>query len=290
MAGTAHLDVTVCIPYFQCRRYIRRAVESVLAQTYPHLTVVVINDGDPDSPWDQLSHISDRRLVQFDLPVNRGPFFATAVVVNACASPYLLIQDSDDWSVPDRLSRLLRKLCQENCDFVGSSLAMYRESADCGIQFRYYARFPHHPRGDQSRMGWRLSHHGLWKCASLRALGGYYGGLRLSYDLFLTSVISILGKARCLDLPLYFRMQRLASTTVQPGTAIRSPQRLAMERVLQNMYHEVLWWRRAFDQRRISQEQLFSRVRVITSRYIDPTAGKALGAESSRLRAVLEQR
>lgn len=282
--------VTVCIPYFRARKYIRRAVESMLNQTYSHLTVVVINDGDPEKPWDQLSQISDPRLVRFDLPENRGPFFATAVVLNACLSPYLLIQDSDDWSTPDRLQKLLDKLRGDNCDFVGSSLAMFKESANGNVYFSHFARFAGSPLGDLSRLGWRLSHHGLWKCASLRALGGYYGGLRLSYDLFLTNAISILGKARCLDLPLYFRVARPTSMTVQANTAIRSKYRIEVERVLESMYQEIVFWRNAFLLRRISKWQLAGCVRAVTARHIDSQTANALSAESHRLRSMLVQR
>src|SRR5437588_10894426 len=64
--------VTACIPYFQTRRYIRRAVESLLKQTYHNLTVVVVNDGDPEPPWRELADINDRRLVRVSLPYNFG--------------------------------------------------------------------------------------------------------------------------------------------------------------------------------------------------------------------------
>src|SRR5262245_35812210 len=87
--------VTVSIPYFRCKPYICRAVESILEQTYHHLTVVVVNDGDPEPPWDQLAHIDDPRLVRFNLAANYGRYFVDAVVLNATPDLYFVVQDAD---------------------------------------------------------------------------------------------------------------------------------------------------------------------------------------------------
>src|ERR1700692_1505713 len=94
--------IVACIPYYDCRRYVRRAVLSLLSQTHSNITVVVVNDGDPKSPWSELADIRDPRLVRFDMTANHGPYFASAVVLNATTAPYFLVQDADDWSTPDR--------------------------------------------------------------------------------------------------------------------------------------------------------------------------------------------
>src|SRR5690349_9267744 len=116
--------VMACIPFFRCREHIRRAVESLLTQTHRNLVVVVINDGDSEVPWDQLAHIRDPRLVCYDLSKNRGPYFATAVALNATSAPYLLIQDADDWSSPTRIGRLLTALEHDRSDFAFSAHAI----------------------------------------------------------------------------------------------------------------------------------------------------------------------
>ena len=112
MPNLYDLDVVASVPYFNARGYIRRAVESLLAQTHRRLTVVVVCDGDPYPPWPELAHIQDPRLVRFSLARNYGPYFAHQVVLGASTDRYFLVQDSDDWSTPARVSALLHALDQ----------------------------------------------------------------------------------------------------------------------------------------------------------------------------------
>lgn len=107
--------ITVSIPYFKARGYIRRAVNSILAQPHRRLRVVVVNDGDRVGPWRELADIADPRLVRFDHPENRNRYFADAVVLAATPDDWFATQDADDWSEPDRLERLIQRAQQFQC-------------------------------------------------------------------------------------------------------------------------------------------------------------------------------
>lgn len=71
--------VTASIAYFGCKAYIRRAVETLLNQSFREMRVIVVSDGDPEPPSGQLADIKDPRLVFYDLEKNFGPYFANAV-------------------------------------------------------------------------------------------------------------------------------------------------------------------------------------------------------------------
>src|SRR6266702_4236633 len=125
MRTTDASRVTVSLPYHRCRAHLRRAVESILSQSYGNLLLVVINDGDTDEPWDLLSDISDRRLVRHNLGAQRGRYFADHVVHAATSDEYFLIQDADDWSDESRLAHLMDSLTEHNADFSLSSCRCY---------------------------------------------------------------------------------------------------------------------------------------------------------------------
>ncbi len=65
-AGSEMPLVAVSIPFYRCRALLRRAVVSILNQTYTNLILVVVNDGD-QPPWEVLDDIKDSRPFKFDL-------------------------------------------------------------------------------------------------------------------------------------------------------------------------------------------------------------------------------
>ena len=66
------------------------------------------------------------------------------------------------------------------------------------------------------------SHVGLWKTASLRAIGGYYGGFRLGADTVVVGLMAQLGRTAFLHEPLYRAKRSSGSMTANADTAIDS--------------------------------------------------------------------
>ena len=189
-------NVTVSIPYFQCKPFIRRAVESILSQTYSHLTLIVVNDGDPDSPWEELSDVDDPRLIRFDLAVNRGPYFVNDVILRATPDPYLMVQDADDWSDPERISLLL-EIIREDHAVAAFSAENRHFLPGKKITARQFERFPGLAQPLTYQYEFRANNHGLFMAEALRNVGGYYGGFRIAYDRLLINFLLILRWKYC---------------------------------------------------------------------------------------------
>ena len=225
--------VVACIPYYRGRRFIRRAVLSLLDQTHRELTIVVVNDGDFESPpWPMLSDIHDKRLIRFDLSRNHGgPFFANSVVVNASGAGYFLMQEQDDWSEPDRLKILYQKLQETPSDAVVSSQHFHFEDRNGnhqyqGLRWNNEVNTACAPCDKNRRclrcfvntslskeFLYRAPHAGLFRMSTLKSMGGYYAGLRMHQDTLLMNLILMVGQIAKTPLALYHRSMREDSLT-----------------------------------------------------------------------------
>jgi glycosyltransferase involved in cell wall biosynthesis len=298
-------SVVACIPYHRCRRYIRRAVESLLTQTHRRVIVVVLNDADYETPpWPALADIDDPRLVRFDLAKNRGPYFATQVVLAATKAPYLLIQDSDDWSHPERIERLLAALKRDKADFALSATPMIHEEADGSnnvfdVRWSRIAPDNRMPGFNETfnkfqvdttitaEFRYRAPHVGLYRTSTLHNIGGYYGGFKMSYDTFLTNLILMTGKITHVPEPLYYWLVRPTSLSNCMETGMRSVQRKIAKAKIAELYGTSYKFYQAFLAGHITSSNMTQRIRLICRRHITPEDKQAIYFESQRLKQYL---
>ena len=304
MPSLREIAVTASVPYFNARGYIRRAVESLLAQTHRYITVVVVCDGDPSTPWPELAHIRDPRLVRFSLSSNYGPYFAHQVVLGASTTPYFLVQDADDWSLPHRVATLLDALVGDCSDFAFSAWQQYRSNGD-GMLYSDSIRWRHRQLSDPAtsppgqgelflydslltdKFVNRAAHHGLFRHEALERIGGYYAGFRMNYDTLLTNFLLMTGHASFVEEPLYQYIIRPDSLSHSADTGVRSPIRMMTKQHLAAMYREAYDDYRAWMCGDLSSPDLSERIRLLASRFITPDLRRALEFETARLAAVL---
>jgi len=107
MQGEADRLVSVVIPTRDRAELVRRAVDSVLAQTHAALDVVVVDDGSVDDTRAKLDQVRDPRLrvLAHDRP--RGVSAARNTGLAAARGDYLALLDSDDAWLPAKVERLL---------------------------------------------------------------------------------------------------------------------------------------------------------------------------------------
>ncbi|KAF5428502.1 Glycosyltransferase involved in cell wall bisynthesis [Candidatus Methanomarinus sp.] len=253
-------QVTVSIPYYQCKKYIVRAVESILNQTHKDLILVVINDGDENPPWNELEHIDDPRLIRFELSSNRGRYFADAVVLEATSSPFFLIQDADDWSDPTRIEVLLKNIKED--DSIGAISSSYLiRSVEGRIQRNQKILYPKLRKPLTRRFEFRSDHHGLFRTEALKKIGGYYAGFRIGYDTLIVNMLLMIGRISYVEQPLYNRIIRSNSLTTSNLTGMRSNQRLKVRDQLEKLYEEIFPFYEQYHDQQIDHETLAGLIR-----------------------------
>ncbi len=106
--------VSVIIPAFNHERYVGRAIESVLGQSYENYEIVVVDDGSQDKTSQVVEQYIPRGVTLL-----RQENAGTAATLNRCLrnakGEYISILNSDDAYWPTRLERLTEHL-QQNPD------------------------------------------------------------------------------------------------------------------------------------------------------------------------------
>jgi glycosyltransferase involved in cell wall biosynthesis len=97
--------VSIIIPVYNGAAYLRDAVDSALAQTYPNCEVIVVNDGsDDDGATDAVAKSYGNRIRYFTKS-NGGVASALNVGLKHMRGKYFSWLSHDDWYYPDKIAR-----------------------------------------------------------------------------------------------------------------------------------------------------------------------------------------
>jgi glycosyltransferase involved in cell wall biosynthesis len=103
------VSVSVVLPVRDGERFVREAVESVLAQTYADLELIVVDDGSSDATPEILRGVRDDRL-RLLRQEPAGLVAALRRGVAEARAPLVARMDADDVSEPTRLERQVELL------------------------------------------------------------------------------------------------------------------------------------------------------------------------------------
>lgn len=97
--------VSVILPTKNRARMVREAIQSVLAQSYSRLELIVVDDGSTDDTPATLAARVDERIRVLSLPESRGASGARNAGIEAAKGAWIAFQDSDDLWLPDKLRK-----------------------------------------------------------------------------------------------------------------------------------------------------------------------------------------
>ena len=108
--------VSVVIPAFNRAHTLRRAVDSVLNQTYLNFEVIVVDDGSTDNTREVLRSYGEK--IRWWSQINAGPSSARNIGIREAKGEYVAFLDSDDAWAPQKLERQMRLLSRCSDDVV----------------------------------------------------------------------------------------------------------------------------------------------------------------------------
>lgn len=102
--------VTIVIPVYNGSNYLREAIESALAQTYPNKEVIVINDGSLDNGETERIALSYGGGIRYYAQTNGGVASALNLAVSKMTGEYFSWLSHDDLYYPDKVSSQVQML------------------------------------------------------------------------------------------------------------------------------------------------------------------------------------
>jgi len=102
--------VSVIIPTYNRAHLLKKTIESVQSQSYPHWELIVVDDGSSDNTKGLMEEIMrlDGRIIYKRLELNRGANHCRNLGLRLAEGDYVNFLDSDDFFKTDKLQKQMR--------------------------------------------------------------------------------------------------------------------------------------------------------------------------------------
>lgn len=106
--------VSVCIAAYNHEAYIAEAIESVLAQHYPNIEILIVDDASNDGTAAIVREFAQRyprKIRALLLEANEGPSRAANRLFNMSEGAFVALLGSDDRMLPERIAQQVQYMC-----------------------------------------------------------------------------------------------------------------------------------------------------------------------------------
>lgn len=178
--------VTICVPYYNLGDYLEESLTSLAAQSYPHLEVIVIDDGSTDAQAIDVFGRMQAKFGQFLFlqQANAGIGATRNRGLAMAKGEYFLPVDADNIADPDMVRRLVQGMeHNRNIDALTCYFLAFREFADLIEQRFLYA---YKPAGGPRILGCLQNIYGdgnaMFRSEALRDVGGFEADRETSFE------------------------------------------------------------------------------------------------------------
>lgn len=113
------IKVSVIIPVYNVEKYLKKCIDSVLAQDYSEYEIILVDDGSTDSSGTICDEYDERyQQIKVIHQTNKGLGGARNTGIDNAIGEYILFVDSDDYIEKNTLSVLINKAEENDADLV----------------------------------------------------------------------------------------------------------------------------------------------------------------------------
>ena len=115
--------ISVMMPTYNNAKYIKQAIESIYAQNYDNIEIIVVDDGSTDNTKEIVQQYKDIKYFYIE---HKGIPFARNTALEKSTGEYIAFLDSDDYWLPNKLN---------------TQIQYFKDHPDCEIVFTKYENF-----------------------------------------------------------------------------------------------------------------------------------------------------
>ena len=133
--------VSIIIPVYKVEQYLKDCVDSILAQSYSNLEIILVDDGSPDKCPLLCDYFAKKDArVRVLHKENGGLSSARNCGLNAANGAYICFVDSDDFIAPTMVEKLYEAIIKyDSCGIVSGQILGYKD----GVTFNYRPEWYH---------------------------------------------------------------------------------------------------------------------------------------------------
>lgn len=124
-----HPLISVIVPVYNVERYLDQCMNSIVGQSYTNLEIIAVDDGSTDSSGRKCDAWAERDpRIRVIHQANKGLAGARNTGLDAAQGDYIGFVDSDDYTLPDMFSTMMRNMRESGADL--SIISYERENPD----------------------------------------------------------------------------------------------------------------------------------------------------------------
>lgn len=116
------IKISVIVPVYNTGRYLERCLNSIMAQSFQEIEIIIINDCSTDDSLEIIKKYinDDKRAILINKEKNEGVSSARNTGIKIATGKYVQYIDGDDWVEKDFLKNMYEFAEKENLDIVVS--------------------------------------------------------------------------------------------------------------------------------------------------------------------------
>jgi glycosyltransferase involved in cell wall biosynthesis len=167
--------VTVCIVHFERPLMLKEALQSLIAQNYKNIEVIVVDDGSRDNLSPIVLEELESSILPFRFKVCRTNDIKLGAARNIGSlesrGHYIIFMDDDNLALPDMVSNMVSGITKSGADVLVALNESFSDSTQRVADFTYL------PLGASTYSGLHLNTfgdaHAIWVLSKFREIGGF---------------------------------------------------------------------------------------------------------------------